>query len=231
MMKRSFFVTDNMSKKQEILDAFQFRHATKAFDPDKKISDDDFNFILETGRLSPSSVGFEPWKFLIVQNPELRNKLKPVSWGAQGQLPTASHFMIILARKDARFDSEYVQNHLKNVKQMPDEVIETVSSRYRSFQESDLHLFESERALFDWSSKQTYIALANMMTTAAQIGIDSCPMEGFDYDSVNKILEEEGLLEDGQLAASLMVAFGYRAKDPERPKTRKDMDQTVKWVR
>jgi nitroreductase len=223
-------MTDYTTKKQQILDAFHFRHATKEFDPNKKISDDDFNFILETGRLSPSSIGLEPWKFLVVQNPELREKLRKVSWGAQGQLPTASHFVVILAYRDVRYDSEYVINHMKNVRKMPDEVIATVSDRYKNFQELDLHLLESDRALFDWACKQTYIALGNMMTAAAQIGIDSCPIEGFDFDAVNKILEEEGLLEDGQLGVSVMVAFGYRAADPHRPKTRKELDQVVRWI-
>lgn len=106
------------SKKQEILDAFQFRHATKEFDPDRKISDEDFQFILEAGRLSPSSVGLEPWKFIVVQNKELREKLRQVSWGAQGQLPTASHFVLLLGRtaKEMRHDSGYVADQLKHVK-------------------------------------------------------------------------------------------------------------------
>ncbi|MDP4098288.1 NAD(P)H-dependent oxidoreductase [Paenibacillus sp. P96] len=77
--------------------AFEFRHATKEFDPTKKISAEDFNVILETARLSPSSVGLEPWKFVVVQNPDLREKLRTVSWGAQGQMPTASHVVLILA--------------------------------------------------------------------------------------------------------------------------------------
>ncbi|KAA0547188.1 NAD(P)H-dependent oxidoreductase [Bacillus sp. BGMRC 2118] len=218
------------AKKQEILDAFHFRHATKVFDPAKKISDEDFTFILETGRLSPSSVGYEPWKFLVVQNETFREKLKEVSWGAQGQLPTASHFVLILARTDARYDSEYVQNLQKNVKQMPEDLLETLKSRYRSFQENDLHLFESDRALFDWASKQTYIALGNMMTAAAQIGIDSCPMEGFSYDKVNELLEKEGYLEGGKFAISSMVAFGYRAEDPVRPKTRRAIEEVVQWI-
>jgi nitroreductase len=89
---------NHTDKKQEILDAFNFRHATKEFDPTKKISDEDFQFILETGRLSPSSVGYEPWKFLVVENKDLKEKLKAVSWGAQGQIPTASHFVIILVQ-------------------------------------------------------------------------------------------------------------------------------------
>jgi nitroreductase len=71
-------------KKQEIIEAFQFRHATKKFDPNKRISDDDFKTILEAGRLSPSSVGYEPWKFVVVQNKELREKLREVSWGNHG---------------------------------------------------------------------------------------------------------------------------------------------------
>ncbi|MCK0469842.1 NAD(P)H-dependent oxidoreductase [Halalkalibacter sp. APA_J-10(15)] len=219
------------AKKQEILGAFQFRHATKEFDPTKKISDEDFQFILETARLSPSSVGYEPWKFVVVQKQKLREKLRPITWGAQGQLPTASHFVIILARtiKDTKYDSEYVKNQMINVKQIPEDLFEKVKTRYKSFQEDDLHLLESERSMFDWASKQTYIALANMMTAAAQIGIDSCPIEGFDYNQVQSLLAEEDLLEDGHLAVSVMVAFGYRAKEP-RPKTRKPLDKIVEWV-
>ncbi len=219
------------AKKQEILEAFQFRHATKEFDPNKKISDEDFQFILETARLSPSSIGYEPWKFIIVQNPTLREKLREVSWGAQGQLPTASHFILILARtiKDTKYDSEYVANQMLHVKQIPEDIFEQMSVRYKSFQEDDLHLLDSDRAIFDWASKQTYIALANMMTAAAQIGIDSCPIEGFDFDKVQTILAEEELLEDGHLAISVMAAFGYRAHEP-RPKTRKNMEDIVQWV-
>lgn len=218
-------------KKQEILEAFQFRHATKEFDPNKKISEDDFNFILEAARLSPSSVGYEPWKFLIIQNKELRDKLREVSWGARGQLPTASHFIVILARtiKDTKYDSEYVKNQMLSVKQIPEDVFEQMKIRYREFQEEDLNILENERTAFDWASKQTYLALANMMTAAALIGIDSCPIEGFHFNKVQKILAEEGLLEDGHLAVSVMAAFGYRKNEP-RPKTRKDRDDIVLWV-
>lgn len=224
-------MSNHEAKKQEILNAFHFRHATKEFDPTKKISDDDFQFILETGRLSPSSVGYEPWKFVIVQNKDLREKLREVSWGAQGQLPTASHFVVILARtiKDTKYDSDYVENLMLNVKKIPEEIFEQMKVRYKSFQEEDLQLLESERSMFDWASKQTYLALANMMTAAAQIGIDSCPIEGFHFDKVQHVLEEEGLLEDGHLAVSAMVAFGYRINEP-RPKTRKPIDDVVQWI-
>lgn len=224
-------MSNHEDKKQEILDAFQFRHATKEFDPNKKITDSDFEFILEAGRLSPSSVGYEPWKFLVVQNRKLREKLREVSWGAQGQLPTASHFVLILARtiKDTKYDSKYVEDQMLNVKQFPPEIFAQIKERYKSFQEDDLHLLESERAIFDWACKQTYIALGNMMTAGAQIGIDSCPIEGFDFDKVQAILEEAGLLEEGHLGVSVMVAFGYRAKEP-RPKTRKNLEDIVQWI-
>lgn len=224
-------MTDHASKREEVLEAFRFRHATKSFDPTKKISDDDFNYILEAGRLSPSSVGYEPWKFVVVQNVSLREKLRDVSWGAQGQLPTASHFVVILARtiKDTKYDSVYVRNQMLQVKKFPEELMGKILERYKTFQEEDLHLLDNDRTMLDWAGKQTYIALGNMMTAAALIGIDSCPIEGFNFDEVQRILEEENLLEDGHLAVSVMVAFGYRDKEP-RPKTRKEMKDIVQWI-
>ncbi|AYA75683.1 NAD(P)H-dependent oxidoreductase [Bacillus sp. Y1] len=224
-------MTDHSKKREEVLEAFLFRHATKSFDASKKISDEDFQYILEAGRLSPSSVGYEPWKFVVVQNAALREKLREVSWGAQGQLPTASHFVVILARtiKDTKYDSEYVRHQMLEVKKFPEELFGKILERYKTFQEDDLHLLDNERTMLDWAGKQTYIALANMMTAAALIGIDSCPIEGFSFDQVQKILEEENLLEDGHLAVSVMVAFGYREKEP-RSKIRKDMKDIVQWI-
>ncbi|MFJ6265832.1 NAD(P)H-dependent oxidoreductase [Lysinibacillus xylanilyticus] len=217
-------------KKQEIINAYMFRHATKVFDSTKKISDDDFEFILETGRLSPSSLGFEPLKFLVIQNMEIREKLKEVSFGGQGQLPTASHLVIFLARKDAKADSDYVQNLFKNVKMLPDNVVVDMTKAYGNFQEFDFKLYESERALFDWASKQTYIALGNMLTAAALIGIDSCPMEGFNMDKVTEVLENEGLLDSEKYGVSVMAAFGYRSQEPKFEKSRQSREKVVQWV-
>lgn len=215
--------------KKEILDAFHFRHATKVFDSDMKISDDDFRFILETGRLSPSSFGFEPWRFVVVQNPGLQEKIKNMAWGAYGKIPDASHFVIILARTklDTKYNSEYLKNHFRG--RLPEEVLVKYLERIEEFQKEDFNLLDGDRPLYDWASKQTYLALANMMTTAAQIGIDSCPIEGFNMEKMNKLLVEEGLLEDGHFGISVMVAFGYRVKDPN-PKTRRPFDDIVKWL-
>jgi nitroreductase len=218
-------ITDS---KEQVISAFQYRHAAQAFDSTKKISEDDFNYILETGRLSPSSIGLEPWKFVVVQNPELRSKLKKVSPGAQGQLDTASHFLIILARTNVRYDSEYVLDQMKNVQNMPEEVVTYFIGALKNVQEVR-GLLENERLLYEWSAKQTYIAMGNMMTAAALAGIDSCPIEGFDYAAVDHILEEDGLLEGGNLKASVMVAFGYRNEEPKRAKTRSNMDKIIIW--
>ena len=83
--------------KQQVLDAFRHRRATRAYDPSKKISPDDFAYILELAQLSPSSIGSEPWQFLVVQNAELRGRLKPVSWGMASQVDDCSHVVVILA--------------------------------------------------------------------------------------------------------------------------------------
>lgn len=217
--------------KQDILDAYHFRHATKEFDPDKKVSDDDFRFIMETGRLSPSSFGFEPWRFVVIQNPELREKIKNTAWGAYGKLPEASHFVVILARtkKDTKYDSDYLQDHFINKKKMPEDHLAKYLERIEQFQKVDFDLLEGDRPLYDWAGKQTYIALGNMMTAAAQIGVDSCPIEGFDVEKMNTLLNEEGLLEDGHFGISVMVAFGYRVKDPA-PKSRRPFEDIVKFV-
>ena len=218
-------------KKEEILKAYNFRHACKEFDVDKKISKEDFDFILETGRLSPSSFGFEPWKFIILQNKELREKLSLVAWGAQRKLETASHFVIILARKKSEmiYNSDYIYNFMINVQKLPGEIADEKRNFYKDFQINDFKLLESGRALFDWSCKQTYIALGNMMTSAAEIGIDSCPIEGFNKEKVEKILESEGIINKNKFEVSVMVAFGYRKIEP-MPKTRQNIDNIVEWI-
>ena len=215
--------------KQQVLDAFHFRAATRAYDPAKKISEEDFNYILELARLSPSSVGSEPWKFLVIQNPELRQALKPVSWGMATQVDDASHLVVILAKKNARYDSDFIRGVMAR-RGLEGEKAEQARARYKEFQEKHTQVLSSERALFDWTSKQTYIALTNMITGAALIGIDSCPIEGFDYAAVNRILADAGVFDPEEWGVSVMVTFGYRAKDI-KPKSRKPLDEIVSWVK
>ena len=214
--------------KQQVLDAFHFRSATRYYNPSKKISEEDFAYILDLARLSPSSVGSEPWQFVIVQNPELRQKLKPVSWGMATQVEDASHLVVILAKKNARYDSDFFRSSLEK-RGLNQEQIEKALARYKEFQTHDINVLENDRTLFDWCSKQTYIALANMMTGAALIGIDSCPIEGFNYAEVNRILAEEGAFDATEYGVSVMVTFGYRAKEIKK-KYRKPLEEMVTWI-
>lgn len=221
--------TPNISK-EEILNAFQFRHATKEFDPTKTISDEDMRFILETAHLSPSSFGFEPWHFIVVQDKELRESLKPVAWGAPLKLDTASHFVLGLSMKApmVKHDSDYIMHMMKDVKQLPEDVIEMYSKFYREFQERDFNL-DSDKKLFDWASKQTYISLGNMMTAAALTGIDSCPIEGFHQEKAEALLKDKFGVDTDKYGLSFMVAFGYRKANPEFGKSRRNFEDIVTW--
>ncbi|WP_446898381.1 NAD(P)H-dependent oxidoreductase [Clostridium sp. LBM24168] len=223
---------NNENVKKRVLQAYKFRHACKKFDGTKRISDDDFNYILEVGKLSPSSFGLIPWKFLILQNSEIRQRISPVSWGAKLKLPDASHFMVILSRKtpDLIYDSKYVAHIMEDVQKLPQNIIDERKKGYEDFQKNDFKLLESDRAMFDWGCKQTYIALGNMMTAAALIGIDSCPIEGFNRDRVEEILSKEGILDREKFGVSCMAAFGYRKKEP-RPKTRPLLEDLVQWIK
>ncbi|MDO6516642.1 NAD(P)H-dependent oxidoreductase [Zobellia uliginosa] len=221
--------TPNIAQ-EEIINAFNFRHATKEFDPSKTISDDDMKFILEAAHLSPSSFGFEPWHFIVVQDKELRELLKPVAWGAPLKLDTASHFVLGLSMKApmVKHDSEYIMHMMKDVKQLPEDVIQMYSKFYREFQERDFDL-DTDKKLFDWSAKQTYIALGNMLTAAALTGIDSCPIEGFHQEKAEALLKEKFGVDTDKYGLSFMAAFGYRKADPEFGKSRRNFDDIVTW--
>lgn len=218
-----------MVSKHDILQAFHFRHACKAFDPARKIAEADFRFILECGRLSPSSFGFEPWRFVVVQDMALRERLRAVSWGAQGQFPSASHVVCLLARRDDMLPgSDYTEHMMRDVIGMSAEAIARRHTFYPQFHETDFRI-DTPRALFDWSCRQVYIALANMLTAAAMLRIDSCPIEGFNQAQAEQVLESAGLLEGGRFGLAVMAAFGYRAK-PQPAKTRQAIEDVVRWV-
>jgi len=221
--------TSNISKK-EILKAFKLRNATKEFDITKKVTDEAINFILKTANLSPSSFGFEPWHFIVVQNKELRELLKPVAWGAPLKLDTASHFILGLSMKApmTKWDSDYIMSMMKDVKQLPADAIEMYSKFYREFQERDFNL-DTDKKLFDWASKQTYIALGNMMTSAALMGIDSCPIEGFHQEKTETLLREKFEVDTDKYGLSYMVAFGYRKAEPPFAKSRRNFEDIITW--
>ena len=220
-----------MISKDKILTAYNDRHACKLFDTKKIISDDDINFILETARLSPSSFGFEPWHFVVVQNKDLRTKLKNNAWGATAKLDTASHFILGLTMKSpyTKYDSQYIKEFMRSTQELPKNVVDEKGEMFKNFQKSDFDLSD-DRKLFDWASKQCYLPLANMMTSAAMIGIDSCPIEGFKQQNTEKIINEDLGIDTKKYGISYMVAFGYRVNEP-RAKTRRTLDKVVTWIK
>jgi nitroreductase len=112
---------------------------------------------------------------------------------------------------------------------MNDETIAKRTAVLKKFQEADFSLLDDERVLFEWGCRQAYIALGNMMSAAAMIGIDSCPIEGFEKAPTERILADAGILDPDRFGLAVMVAFGYR-KNPQTPKTRRDMAEVVRWV-
>ena len=219
------------NKKEEIIARYQYRHACKQMDPAKKIPADQFETLLEVARLSPSSMGMEPWKILVVQNQEIREKMRAFTWGAQNTLKTASHFIVVLARKkkDMIYSSERAWNFIREVQLMDEEAAKAKIARMKDFQEKDLRILESDRAIFDWASKQTYIVMGNMLTAAAELGIDSCPIEGFNLEAAEQFLISEGMMNPEHFGLSYMIAFGYRVEEPKRAKTRQKLKDIVTW--
>ncbi len=225
------FCKENMTKitKQQVLDAALYRYAIRDYDPTKKISEEDFNAILEIARLSPSAMGTEPWKFLVVQNPQIREKLKPFSWGMKTQLDDASHLVFLLAHKNMRYDNDFFRHKLQKLG-LSGERLESKLAHYKNFQENDIEVLDNARTLFDWTSKQTYIVLGNMMNGAAMMGIDSCAIEGMNYKAVTDILVSEGLFDPQEYGVSVAVTFGYRSDKVLPPKSRKNMEDLVIWA-
>jgi nitroreductase len=213
----------------EILSAFNFRHACKIFDSTRKISETDFNLILESARLSPSSFGFEPWHFVIVQDSNLRNLLKPSAWGAPVKLDTASHFVLVLTMKSPliKWNADNVLDFMRNVQHLSEDLITPRIKLFQQFQNIDFDLTD-DRKLFDWASKQSYIVMGNMMTVAAMLGIDSCPIEGYNQVETDKVLQEHFDIDTTQYGISYMLALGYRLNEP-KVKTRKSMAQITTW--
>ncbi len=220
-------MVDKQEIKDLLLEASRRRRAIKQFDPEQKIAREDMDYILEIARLSPSSDGMEGWRFLVLEDPQIKEALKDMSWGAARQLAGASHFVLLLARRDVRYDSELLLDSLAKRKLSP-QAHQQALDMYKSFQTQDLKL-DTDRALFDWSAKQTYIALANMMTAAALIKIDSCPIEGFNVEKVNALLGQHQLINPEKEGIVTMLALGYRQQDPAWEQTRKASQDIISW--
>jgi len=203
-----------------VLEALKFRHACKKFDPERKIPQQDLETILECGRLSPSSFGMEPWKFVVVQNPELRERLREVCWN-QAQITEASDVVVILVRPDDVMpDTDYVRAKFRRRK-LDLDAENAYLERYKSHLKDEI---EPVMSYYAWCSKQSYIALANMMTAAAVAGIDTCPIEGFNKKDVERVLD----LDTQQYQVAVVFALGYRAGE-QTPQLRAQSDEVIEY--
>lgn len=217
---------DNQNIRQQLQNAYQKRVAMRVYQ-DKKIPQEDLETILDAAWLSPSSIGLEGWRFIILENTVVKEDIKAVSWGAKSQLETASHFILLIAEKNARYDSQSVYNSLVRRGISDPEALDARLKQYQIFQESDMEIADDARRLWDWTAKQTYIALGNMMASAALLGIDSCPIEGFPYAKVNAILAQHGVIDTEKEGIASMLSLGYRLEDPKHPRKRKDRQDVI----
>lgn len=207
-----------------IIEALNWRYAAKTFDFSKKVSDADLHSILESGRLAPSSFGTEPWKFLVIENPDLRARLREVGYG-QTKITDASYLIVVARRTDIRehIADELIARSAKIQNVQLDDLAE-----YKQMVAGSIAMKSDER-LDAWAGAQTYIALGMMMETAALLRIDSCPMEGFDPAKADEILG----LKAKNLASTTMLAIGYRGEDEaaKRPKVRRTFEEAVEFIK
>lgn len=186
-----------------LLDQLNKRYATKLFDPAKKIPAIELEKILEAIRLSASSLGLQPYRILIIEDPEVRQKLRKVAWD-QPQITDASHLLVFAVDYD--FNETDADNYINLVAKTRNTSTESLSG-YASMVKSSLQ--QPAEQLESWLTKQAYIALGFGLVAAAHLGIDSCPMEGFDPAEFDKILN----LKELGLKSKVVLALGYRSEE------------------
>ncbi len=189
----------------QLLEALHWRYATKKFDPTKKIPGSTWAALEEALVLSPSSFGLQPWKFIVVDDPALRAKLVPASWG-QTQVADASHLVVFAFRKN--LDTAYVDKFLARQVEVRGGDVAALDG-YRKMMIGSLEGARAKGILDVWQSRQVYIALGQFMAAAALIGVDTCPMEGIDAAKYDELLGLTGT----NFTTLAACPAGYRATD------------------
>jgi nitroreductase len=208
----------------QIIEALNWRYAVKKYDTSKKISESDLATLIEAISLSPSSMGLQPYKILNIVDPEMRLKLQEKSFG-QSQVVDASNFIVFAAFTE--MDEEYVDSYVAETASQRNSTVEDLKS-YKDFLWGSASKIPTEKMPI-WSSKQAYLALGNLLHSAASMKIDASPMEGFDPAGYDEVL---GLKEKG-LTAAVICALGYRHEDDKHQhavkvrKTLKDLVETI----
>lgn len=208
----------------KIVDGLKWRYAVKKFDPTKKLTTEQINYVKEAINFIPSSYGLQPYKVLEITDPQIRAKLKEAAYG-QTQLTDAAHVFVFASFTDynpAKVE-EFV-NLTAQINPMPKEN----SDGFKNYLNSMIAGMSNEQ-LAIWTAKQVYIALGSMIAAASEIEIDSAAMEGFDKARFDEIL---GLKEKG-LASAVIGAIGYRSPEDQNQflkKVRKPMDQLFETI-
>lgn len=210
---------------EQIIQPLKSRYATKKFDPSKKIPDDIWHALEQSLILAPSSFGLQPWKFFVVRNPDLRQQLLPHAWD-QSQIVEASHLVVLAIKTNINAGdvAPYI-DRIAEVRNMPKGQLEGLENMIKGYLKEPPYPLQPD----SWSAKQVYIALGFFLYSAALLGVDACPMEGFVPAKFDEIL---GLPEQGY-AATVLCAAGYRAEDDkyaDLAKVRYETEDVVQYV-
>jgi nitroreductase len=188
-----------------LLQQLTWRYATKKFDPSKKISAADWAVLEQALILTASSYGLQPWKFIVVTDPALKAKLRPASWN-QSQVEDCSHLVVFTAKQDVT--EADVDAFIARTAEVRGTTVESLAG-YKGFMMGDLVNGPRHAIIDQWAARQTYIAMGNLLTSAALLGIDTCPFEGIEPAKYDEIL---GLTGSGY-ATVAACPVGYRAAD------------------
>lgn len=202
----------------QLLEQLNWRYAVKKFDATRKISASDWSALEKVLALTPSSYGLQPWKFLIVQTPSVRQQLTPLSWG-QTQVQDCSHFVVFAHLR--KMTEEHVHKYVKSTAEIRGVPAESMKG-YADMMIGDVVNGPRSKAADVWAAKQCYIGMGNLMTSAAVLGIDTCPMEGLDPAGYDKVLGLVGT----EYQTVMAVACGYRHSEDGYQKLKKSRFST-----
>ncbi|NNC89204.1 MAG: NAD(P)H-dependent oxidoreductase [Akkermansiaceae bacterium] len=181
--------------------SLRWRYATKAFDATRTIPPETWDALEQSLVLAPSSFGLQPWKFIVITDPALKEELLPHSWN-QRQVVDCSHYVVFAAPTE--IGPGEVDAFLRRTADVRDAPLESLDG-YRKVVLGFLDGLDAA-ARIDWSIRQIYIALGQLMTTAAFLEIDACPLEGFVPEAYDRILDLPG----AKHTAAVCCALGFR---------------------
>ncbi|MCK5942976.1 MAG: NAD(P)H-dependent oxidoreductase [Planctomycetes bacterium] len=190
---------------EQILERLNWRYAVKSFDPERRIPDDVWDALEQSLVLAPSSFGLQPWKFLVIEDKNLREQLRAASWN-QSQVVDADRYVVVTALRTTT--DEDVDRFIERQCEVRGTEVDALKG-YRDVIAGFLVKGWAAKDLFGWNARQAYIALGQFMTAAAAMGVDTCPMEGIDMVGYDELLG----LKDTRYATLCACAAGYRDED------------------